>query len=116
MKRTAPEILQTVMPDPASPGSLPAVQRLSRMRRWMERRLWRRYVVHIPVALTSGDVQRIAIVSDISAKGVCVSGVADLSVGHAVTITMRGFEPLAGKIAWVSDDRAGVALDRSLLG
>lgn len=116
MKRIASDILQTVSPDPESVSNLSAVQRLSRMRRWMERRLWRRYEVQIPVAVTSSDTQRIAVVSDISAKGVCLSGVADLDVGNVVTITMRGFEPLTGKVVWTADDRAGVALDGSLLG
>lgn len=115
MKRSAPEILETVMPDPAGTDGLVAVQRLSRMRRWMERRLWRRQDVHIPVAVMSGDVRRIAIVSDISAKGLCLSSVEDLSVGNAVTINMRGYEPLTGKIVWIKEDRAGVMFDSSLL-
>lgn len=115
MKRIAPEILETVSPDPAGSEGLAAVRRLSRMRRWMERRLWRRYAVHMPVALTADDVQRIAIVSDISAKGVCLSGVEGLVAGKAVTITMRGFEPLKGRVVWTLDDRAGVQLKSSLL-
>lgn len=116
MKRSAAEIPDTVVPDPAGSEGLVAIQRLSRMRRWMERRLWRRYIVHIPVAVTSGDVQRIAIVSDISAKGLCLSGVEGLVAGKAVTITMRGFEPLKGRVVWTLDDRAGVQLKSSLLG
>lgn len=116
MKRIASDILQTVSPDPESVSNLAAVQRLSRMRRWMERRLWRRFDVHIPVAVTSNDVQRIAIVSDISAKGLCLSGVEGLVAGKVVTITLRGFEPLKGKVVWTLDDRAGVQLKNSLLG
>lgn len=115
MKRTAPEILETVLPDPANGEGLAAVKRLSRMRRWMERRLWRRQSVNIPVALISADEKRIAIVSDISAKGVCLTGVSGLEVGNDVTITMRGFETVAGKIVWADGDRAGVALNKSLL-
>lgn len=115
MKRIAPEILETVAPEPAGGEGQTAVQRLARMRRWMERRLWRRYVVHIPAALAFDDGQRIAIVSDISAKGMCLSGVEGLETGKAVTITMRGFEPLKGKVVWTSDDRAGVQFETSLL-
>ena len=115
MKRVAPEILRTVVPDEATDSSLPAVQRLARMRQWMERRLWRRQDVHIPVAVMSGDVRRIAIVSDISAKGLCLTGIEGLEVGNAVTVTMRDFEPLNGKIVWTAGDRAGVMFDSSLL-
>lgn len=115
MKRTAPEILQSVMPEPEGGPALAAVQRLSRMRQWMERRLWRRMEVHIPVAVISGDVRRIAIVSDISAKGLCLSGVEGLEIGNAVTVNMRDFEPLTGKVVWIAGDRAGVFFDSSLL-
>ncbi|HPG88849.1 MAG TPA: PilZ domain-containing protein [Hyphomicrobium sp.] len=115
MKRSAAEIPDSLVPDPSANDGLAAVQRMARMRRWMEQRLWRRYDVHIPVAVMSGDVRRIAIVSDISAKGLCLSGVEEFEVGDAVTITMREFEPLTGKIVWAAGDRAGVLFDSSLL-
>lgn len=116
MKREAVEILSTIAPDKEELAALPAVQRLSRMRAWMERRLWRRVRVRIPVAVTCGAEKRICVVSDISARGLRLSGAENLNVGDTVTVTMRGFAPLSGDVVWVEDKQAGVALKHNLLG
>lgn len=116
MKREAVEILSTIAPDKAELEGLPAVQRLSRMRAWMERRMWRRVRVRIPVAVTCGNEKRIAVVSDISARGLRLTGVENLKVGDSVTVSMRGFAPLTGEVVWTEDKQAGVALKQNLLG
>ena len=115
MKRDVAEILSTIAPEKEGPDKLPAVQRLSRMRAWMERRLWRRMRVRIPVAVTCGEAKRIAVVSDISAKGLRLTGVESLKVGDDVTVSMRGFAPLTGNIVWAKGTHAGVALKQNLL-
>lgn len=115
MKRDVTEILDAIAPNKAADTLLPSIQRLSLMRKWTERRLWRREKVRIPVVLATGEEKRIAVVIDISAKGLRLSGVDKLAVDRMVTISMRGFAPLEGKIVWTKGNQAGVLLSRNLL-
>jgi len=116
MKREAVEILPSITPDKEELEALPAVQRLARMRNWMEHRLWRRLRVRIPVAVTCGEEKRIAVVSDISARGLRLTGIENLKVGDTVTVSMRGFAPLPGDVVWAENNQAGVSLKQNLLG
>lgn len=50
-------------------------------------------------------------VRNLSEGGLMAEGTPPLAIGAAVTIELRNLGPVPGKVAWYTDERAGIAFD-----
>ena len=79
------------------------------------KRTRRRDSLFIAARLRIGDGDPIDIrVRNLSEGGLMAEGTPPLAIGAAVTIELRNLGPVPGKVAWYTDERAGIAFDVSI--
>ncbi len=82
---------------------------------WAEDRDYKRVPVKCPVVVSTGrGDQQWALLRDISVKGLGLEGVEGLALADPVAVEVVGSLSLAGAVAWVAEERAGVKLARPL--
>ena len=71
--------------------------------------------VRLAATLEAGPAHNVAItIVNISAHGIMAECTAPLLPGRPVSLSLPGLYRHAGRIAWVRDDRLGIAFDRPL--
>jgi hypothetical protein len=81
---------------------------------WLERRALRRQQMNLQAYIVVGEsIEKVAVLNA-SDKGIGVLGLANANTGTKVHLLVRPGFSIDGKVVWVKDGRAGIALEQPL--